>query len=166
MAVAIGILTALLCLVGLILSLLAFSGTWLVLLAALLARLTLGFPNIGILAIFILLCIIAELLEAFASFFGVRKRGGSHFAGFAALIGGLAGAAVGSGFLPILGTFAGLLAGSFSGAFLAEWLRLKHHGRAAHIAWGAVCARLAVSLIKTTLTLGMSIWLLAGLLQI
>jgi uncharacterized protein YqgC (DUF456 family) len=159
------ILTVLLCLIGLLLSALTFSGTWMVLLAALITKISIGFPTIGTLVIFALLCIAAEVIEALAGFLGVQKRGGSRLAGLAALFGGLAGAGIGTGVFPILGTFAGLLLGSFGAAFLVEWNRLKHHGQAAHIAWGTVWARLAVLFLKTALTLGMSLWLLAGLVK-
>jgi uncharacterized protein YqgC (DUF456 family) len=159
------ILTALLCLIGLLLSTLAFSGTWIVLLAALITKFSIGFPNLGTLIAFAGLCIAAEVIEALAGFLGVQKRGGSKLAGLAALIGGLVGAGVGTGIFPILGTFAGMILGSFGAAFLTEWLRLKHHEQAAHIAWGTVWARLAVLFLKTALTLGMSIWLLAGLIK-
>ncbi len=157
------IMTALLCLIGLLLSTLTFSGTWLVLMAALITKLAIGVPTIGTLVVFALICIAVELLELLAGFLGVQKRGGSKLAGFAALIGGLVGAGVGTGIFPILGTFAGMLIGSFAAAFLVEWLQLKHHEQAAHIAWGTVWARLAVLFLKTTLTLGMSIWLLVHL---
>jgi uncharacterized protein YqgC (DUF456 family) len=159
------ILTALLCLLGLLLSMLTFSGMWLVLLAALITMFSIGFPSLGTLVVFALLCLAAEGFEALAGFLGVQKRGGSKLAGFAALIGGLVGAGIGTGIFPILGTFAGMLIGSFGAAFLVEWNRLNHHGQAAHIAWGTVWARLAVLFLKTALTLGMSLWLLAGLLR-
>ena len=159
------ILTVLLCLTGLLLSSLAFSGTWMVLLAAIITKFAVGVPSIGTLVAFTLICIVVELLEVLAGFIGVQKRGGSKLAGIAALIGGVVGAGIGTGIFPILGTFAGLLLGSFGAAFLTEWLRLKHHGQAAHIAWGTVWARLAVLFLKTALTLGMSIWLLASLLH-
>ena len=58
------ILTALLCGIGLILSSLAFSGTWLVLFAALITNLSIGFPTPGTLIVFALLCIATEALEA------------------------------------------------------------------------------------------------------
>lgn len=159
------ILTVLLCLIGLLISTLTFSGTWLVLVAALITKLTIGIPTVGSLVVFALICIAVELIELLAGFLGVQKRGGSKLAGFAALIGGLVGAGVGTGIFPILGTFAGMLIGSFGAAFLVEWNRLKHHEQAAHIAWGTVWARLAVLFLKTTLTLGMSLWLLVGLIK-
>jgi len=159
------ILTALLCGFGLLLSALAFSGTWMVLLAALITQLVRDVPTLGTLVIFALLCITGEVLEAFAGFLGVRKRGGSRLAGFTALIGGLVGAGVGTGVVPIIGTILGMLLGSFGAVFLTEWLRLRHHGQAAHIAWGTVWARLAVLFLKTALTLGMSLWLIGSLLH-
>lgn len=155
----------LLCLAGLFLSMLSFSGTWLVLAAALIAKAATGFPNIGTLVAFAGLCIAAEVVEALAGLLGVQKRGGSKLAGLAALIGGLLGAALGSAVFPILGTLLGMLAGSFALAFLVEWNRLRHHGQAAQIATGAVIARLAVIFLKTALTLGMSIWLISGLIN-
>jgi uncharacterized protein len=159
-------LTALLCAAGILVSALAFSGTWIVLSAAIITFFAADFPSLGTVILFVLLCIGAEVLEALAGWFGIRKRGGSRAAGLAAVAGGLLGAVFGSVLLPILGTFFGMLAGSFSLAFLAEWSRLKHHGDAAKIASGALLARLAVLFLKTALTLAMSAWLLTGLIRL
>ena len=159
------IFATLLCLIGILLSALAFSGTWMVLLAAIITFFANGFPTLGTLIVFVLLCITAEIIEALAGWLGVQKRGGSKLAGLAAVVGGLIGAVIGSGFFPILGTLLGMLAGSFGLAFLVEWKRLKHHGQAAGIALGAVWARLCVMFLKTLLTLGMSLWLISALLQ-
>jgi uncharacterized protein YqgC (DUF456 family) len=156
------ILTALLCGLGVLLSALAFSGTWLVLLAAVITFFAGDFPSIGTLIVFTLLCIATEIIEALAGWFGVQKRGGSKLAGLAAIARGLVGAVIGSGVFPIIGTFFGMLAGSFALAFLVEWNRLKHGGQAAGIAVGAVLARLGIICFKTLLTLGMSLWLLAS----
>ena len=162
--IAVYLAVGLICLAGLIGSALSFSGTWLVLAAAALAWWR--FPEtIGpaTLLVFTLLCVAAELLEALSGFLGVQRRGGSKAAGAAALFGGLAGAAIGTPLIPVLGTILGLLAGSFAGAFLTESLRLRRSRQASHIAFGALWARLAVLLLKTALTLGMSAWLLIRL---
>jgi len=158
-------LTFLLCGIGLLLSSLAFSGTWLILLAALITKLSIGFPTLGTLIVFTLLCISTEALEALAGFLGVQKRGGSKRAGLAAILGGLLGAVIGSALFPILGTLIGMLLGSFGLAYAAEALVAKEHAEAAHIARGAVLARLGVMLLKTALTAVMSLWLLIGLFQ-
>jgi uncharacterized protein YqgC (DUF456 family) len=159
------ILTILLCLIGLLLSALAFSGTWLVLLAALITFFSAGVPSVTTLAAFLLICIAVEVIEALAGWLGVQKRGGSKLASAAAVAGGLLGALAGSAVFPVIGTLLGMLAGSFALAFLVESNRLKHHGQAAHIAWGTVWARLLILFVKLTLTLGMSIWLITLLLR-
>jgi uncharacterized protein YqgC (DUF456 family) len=159
------ILTVLLCTSGVLISAIAFSGTWLVLLAALITFFANDVPTIGTLVVFALLCIGAEVMEALAGWFGVQKRGGSKLAGLAALVGGLVGAVIGSGIFPIIGTFFGMLFGSFALAFLVEWNRLKHHGPAAGIALGAVWARLVILFVKTLITLSMCLWLISALLR-
>ncbi len=158
------ILTGLLCGLGILLSALSFSGTWVVLGSAVLTWYSIGVPTPGILLVFLLICIATEVLEAIAGYHGVQKRGGSKLAGLAALLGGLLGMIAGSAVIPILGTFLGMLLGSFALAYLSEWLRLKHHETAAHIARGAVWARLRVMFLKTALTAAMSLWLLLELL--
>ncbi len=159
------ILTLLLCGLALLLSALALSGTWVVLAAALITKLSAGVPGWGTLWAFILLCIAVELLEALAGFMGIQKRGGSRLAGVAALLGGVIGAIIGTSFIPIIGTIAGMLLGSFALAYFCEQSRLRHHEKAAHIAFGAVWARLGVMLLKTGLTAAMSLWLILALLQ-
>jgi len=159
------ILTALLCGIGLLLSALSLSGTWLVLLAALITQFSTGVPGLWALILFALLCVATETLEALAGFFGVQKRGGSKLAGLAALLGGLLGAVIGSAIFPILGTFMGMLLGSFALAYVAEKMLEKNHTEAAHIARGALWARLGVILLKVVLTAAMSLWLLIDLLR-
>lgn len=159
-------LSSLLCGIAILVSALAFSGTWIVLAAALITFFATGFPTIGTLIAFSLLCILAEVLEALAGWLGVQKRGGSSAAGLAAVGGGLIGAMFGSALFPILGTFLGLLAGSFAAAYLVELNRLRHHGTAANIAVGTLFARLNILFIKTVITLIMSAWLLIGLIRL
>lgn len=156
---------ALLCAAGVIVSALTFSGTWLVLLATLLAAWLSGpeFPGWITVAVFALLCAAIEVVEVLAGLWGVQKRGGSKLAGFAALAGGLLGMFVGSFIpVPVLGTLAGMFAGSFGLAYYVERRRLSHD-QAAHIATGAVLARIAVLLLKVTATLGMIAALYIGM---
>jgi len=154
----------LLCLAGLFLSSLTFSGTWCVLLASVLAWWKMpGTVGPATILIFATVCIAVELIEALASYMGVTKRGGSGWAGIAALLGGLLGTALGTAVLPIIGSFAGLLLGSFTAAFMVERARQKKTEAAAHIAFGAVLAKLLILLLKMAVTLGMSLWLLISL---
>jgi uncharacterized protein YqgC (DUF456 family) len=163
--VAIITLTILLCTAGIILSALSFSGTWVVLAAAAITRAMLTQPSWGVLIIFLVLCVITEVIEAVAGYHGVQKRGGSKMAGAGALIGGLIGAVAGSSVLPVIGTIAGMLVGSFGLAYVIEKSKVKHHEQAARVAMGAVWARLSVMFIKTFVTMVMTAWLLTLLLS-
>lgn len=64
-----------------------------------------------------LLALAGELIEFFAGFGGARKAGAGWWSSLAAIGGALVGAAVGTAFLPLLGT----LLGGCIGAGLATW---------------------------------------------
>ncbi|MFH0953831.1 MAG: DUF456 family protein [Verrucomicrobiota bacterium] len=157
---------AMMCLVALLLSCLSISGTWLVLAAALLAAIVggAGFPGLGTILLFIYIAVFVEVAEYVASVWGVRKRGGSGWAGVAALAGGVLGLYLGSVIpVPVFGNLLGMMLGSFGLVYAVERMRLKKSEPAVHIAWGAVMARVAVALIKVAATLGMIAWLWIGI---
>ncbi len=159
------LLIVLLCLVALVLSCLSISGTWLVTLAAVIAAIVRGFSFPGWITIIVFLLIsgMVEVAEAMAGAWGVTKRGGSGLAGFMAIVGGLLGMIAGSFIpIPIVGSLLGMMAGSFLLVFLVERKRLES-AHAVDIAWGAVIARVLIVLLKVVVTLGMIIFLLAGL---
>jgi len=155
-----------LCGAGVVLSCLSISGTWLVVLAAALAAILSGpaFPGWWTVILFALLSAGCEAFESVAGVWGVTRRGGSGWAGFAAVVGGLLGMILGGVVIPIpvLGSLVGMLAGSFALAYVAERHRLKRADHAAHIARGAVVARIMVMLVKLGATLAMILWLAIG----
>ena len=159
-------LAALLCFIGFVLSCLSLSGTWVVFGASLLVAWSRwpDFPGIGTLMVFLLICISVEIVEAFAGAWGVQKRGGSKAAGWAALGGGLLGMLLGTVVIPIpiAGSLAGMMIGSFGCAFLVEHSKIKQADHAAHVATGAVLARLGVIFLKVGMTLLMSMILAIG----
>jgi uncharacterized protein YqgC (DUF456 family) len=160
------LLAGLLCLLGFVLSCLSLSGTWLVLAASgLVAWLRWpGFPGLGTLAVFLLLCIGVEAAEALAAAWGVQKRGGSRAAGWAALGGGFAGMLLGTAIpVPVIGSLIGMLAGSFACAYAVEHARMKKADHAAHVATGAVIARLGIIFIKIAVVLIMTLVLALGI---
>lgn len=160
------ILIILSCVVALVLSCLSLSGTWMVALASIGAMLLRSgdFPGWTTVIIFLLISVAVELLEWFAGAWGVTRRGGSGWAGFAAIIGGIVGLIAGTFIpLPVVGSLVGMLIGSFALAFVVEQHRLNHTGQAAHIARGAVIARILVILLKVVTTLGMIAFLAAGI---
>lgn len=154
-----------LCLSGVLLSGLSFSGTWLIVSAAWLGTWVGrdGFPGWKTVAAFALVSAVAEVMDTLAGSWGVKRRGGSNWAGIAALLGGLLGMLAGSLIpLPILGPLLGMFAGCFLGAYLVESGRLEK-AHAAHIARGAALARVLILCLKLGLTLGMALVLILGM---
>jgi uncharacterized protein YqgC (DUF456 family) len=133
----------------------------------LVARLLPGpFPGPATLLVFAGLSILVEAGEFLAGSWGVTRRGGSTGAGWAALIGGLLGLSLGTFIpIPLAGNLLGMGLGSFGFVYAVERVRLRRSGPAAHIAMGAVVARLAILLVKVLATLGMTAWLGIGLLR-
>lgn len=159
------VLVWVLCLLGIILSGLSFSGTWLVWGGTILASFLSGvaFPGWKTVVFFLLLCLLVEVGDFLAGAWGVKKRGGSGMAGLGALVGSFVGLFLGSFIpVPILGTLFGMFAGCFAGAFGVEYFRLNEKKKAAHIAGGAVVARVLMLCLKLGVTLGMVVLLLIG----
>ena len=159
-------IAGLLCLLGFFLSCLSLSGTWVVFVATALVawKRWPEFPGLYTLLLFLLLCIAVEVVEAMAGAWGVQKRGGSKAAGLAAMAGGFLGLFLGGIIpIPILGNLLGMLVGSFGLAFLVEHSKMKMADHAAHVATGAVLARLAVIFLKVGVTLAMTLVLGIGL---
>jgi len=146
---------------ALVLSCLSISGTWLVSLLAVWAVFWKAGAAVGwwTVAVFLAVSALIEGAEFLAGSWGVQKRGGSKMAGFAALAGGLGGLVLGSFVAPVIGPLIGMLAGSFALAYAVEKRRLQEHDRAAHIARGAVIARLLIILLKVATTLVMILYL-------
>ena len=159
------VLVWVMCLVGLLLSCLSISGTWLVVGATLLAMFLSGsdFPGLGSLLLMIYIAICIEVVEYVAGVWGVKKRGGSNWSGFAALVGGVVGLILGTAIpVPVFGSLLGMTAGSFGLVYGVERYRLKQAGPAVRIALGTVTARFFVVLLKVIATLGMIAWLAFG----
>jgi uncharacterized protein YqgC (DUF456 family) len=158
-------LVLLLCVVGVLLSCLSLFGAWVVAGAALLAAWLSGpaYPNIPTVIGFCVVAGVLELIEAVASAWGVSRRGGSKWAGFASLVGGLVGMILMAPLMPVLGSLVGMMLGGFAAAYGVEYLRLQRKDHAAHIAWGAVLGRAFVIFVKVVATVGMVTWLLVGI---
>jgi len=155
----------LLCLAGLLLSALSLSGTWCVVGAAALAAAARSdpFPSWWLVGIFAGVAAAIEGIEFLSAYLGVTKRGGSKTGAFVAMLGGLAGAILGTLVPPpIIGSLVCMMAGAFAGAYWIESRRAK--ANAAHIAWGTVLAKLAVIAIKFGATAAMAAVLIGGLL--
>lgn len=154
-----------LALMGLILSCLGISGGYLIAAAAALAAPLTGpaFPGWGTPLAFALTAGAVDAVEWMASHWGVRRRGGSRLAGFAAMAGGLLGLVLGSMIIPVLGSLVGMMAGSFGLAYAVERHRLQASAPAAHIATGAVLACVAMLMLKVAVALVLVAVLVGGI---
>jgi len=162
------IVMALLCVAAILLSCVTLSGTWLVLLSAIVALLLpdKAFPGIWTIICFALVAVGVEAAEAIAGAWGVRKRGGSRTAAILAVIGALIGLVLGSFIpVPILGNLIGMIGVSFVLVYAVEKKRLQKTGQAAHVAWGTVLGRVFVLLMKVVTTLGMITYLWYGIFR-
>jgi hypothetical protein len=104
----------------------------------------------GIIVLAAALALLGEVVEAWLGFGFTRRYGGSHRAGWGALLGGLVGAVVGVP-VPLIGSVIGGFIGSFAGAAVFEYTRVRRTGAAAGAGWGAVLGRAAAAAAKMAL---------------
>jgi len=98
------------------------------------------------------LALVAELLEFIASAAGAAKGGASKKGAFAAIVGSLIGAIVGSFFLPPIGTILGaVLCAGVAVVWVESALNQKSMSDAARAGTGAAAGRLIATLIKTSI---------------
>ena len=90
-----------------------------------------------ILLILLVIAGLAELLEYLITAFSSKRSGASKKAMYAAVIGSIAGAIIGTGFLPLVGSLLGALIGAFIGAYLVEYSRYRDFDRAFKVGLGA-----------------------------
>jgi uncharacterized protein YqgC (DUF456 family) len=158
---------ACLCIVGIVMSCLSLSGTWVVLAATVIAALVDRdpFPGWVTILVFAGVAVLVEVAEGLAGTWGVKRRGGSWAAGAAAAVGGLLGFVLGSLVpVPLVGGLVGMVALSFALVYVVERRRLRHSEQAANIAWGAVVSRILVIFLKVAVTVGMAAVLWVGIL--
>lgn len=151
--------------VGIALAMAGLPGTWLIVLAAMLAELwrgdLFGWWAIGAC---IGLAVLAEIIEFVAGAAGASTAGGGKRSWVGAIIGAIVGAVMGTPIVPVLGTILGGVLGAGLGAGLAEWTRDgRSFGDVVRVGQGAAVGR-AISVIgKTLCALGIVVALAAGL---
>lgn len=152
----------LLCVAGVVLSCLSFSGTWLVAIASLL-MLWVGDGSIGWWTVigFLLVCVVVEVLDTLSGALGVKKVGGSRASVWVAFFAGIGGMILGAPIFPPLGSLLGMCICSFVAVYVVEIRRAERNkGDAAKVATASVIARILVILLKLVATLGMIGWLI------
>ena len=150
--------------VGLMLDMVGLFGNWIILVAVGIAAAMTGFEHFGgwTIVILLVLAVLGEALETFASGVGTAKFGGGRGAIFASIVGCIAGAVVGTPIFPIVGTIVGACLGAFLGAALYEFL-MNERGvhEAAWIGVGAAAGKVGGLFAKTFI--GFAMLLVAAL---
>jgi len=137
-------------LVGLLFIPLGLGGTFIILGDAVLLGLLTGFERVGWVALIAMagLAVVGEIIESVIGVFTVRKFGASRWAMLGTFVGGIAGAALGTPVMPVIGSLAGAFVGAFAGAFGAEILYRRQMQASLRAGWGAFVGRLLAVLIK------------------
>ncbi|MCW5893162.1 MAG: DUF456 domain-containing protein [bacterium] len=114
----------------------------------------------GWVATFAGLAVVGEVVEFLLGQWGARRFGGSHAAGWGALVGGIVGAFVGGIPIPVLGAVVMSFVDTFAGAIAGEMWARRHGAPDLRIGVGAVLGR-AVG-VATKLALALVILILSA----
>jgi hypothetical protein len=145
-------------------NLLTLPGNWLVVATTLaIGWFVDGMFSIYTLIVLVGLALLGELLELVAGAAGARKIGGSTLAGFAAILGALAGGLVGAFVIPVplFGSLIGACAGAFVFSTLAELSLGRSTSDSLRSGRGAAVGRLVASLLK--FAVGLLMWVVASI---
>ena len=103
--------------------------------------------------------VLGECWEATVSLFGIKRKQVSWWAVVLIALGGFIGTILGTGIMPVFGSFAGGLAGAFTAAFAYEYLRTGRGQDAASLAWEAAKMRFLALIGKLVAGLALAIML-------
>jgi len=132
--------------IGLALALFQMPGLWLMLAATgVYAWVTMSRGYVGwSLVVLLILALLAEAVEFVAGGAGAKKAGASKMGMFAAMLGGIVGAILGTFVvpIPIVGTIIGACIGSFVGAMGVEYYKRQDLDHSLRVGYGAAQGRL------------------------
>ena len=136
---------------------LGLGGTFIIIGLALIHALATGFDPVSwkLLGVLLGLALLGEGIEFVVGTFYVAKKGASKAGVIGAFIGGLAGAVVGNGLVPVIGAVLGSFAGGFGGAVLGEYRTREKLEPSLRIGGHAFLGRLLAMLIKHAIALVM-----------
>lgn len=162
MTIAWGIAVCIAGLIGVVATLLGFSGVWLLILVALVAEWATPDQMFSLWTIgwAVALGALGELIEFIAGSIGATKAGGTKRAAAGAMVGGLAGAILGTPVFPIIGTILGAAIGAGVGAAVMDRTKSERTWREVYaVGQGAAVGRLIATIVKTALALAAAVLL-------
>lgn len=166
MEIVASVVLGVVCVAGVLLTLVGLPGIWLMVLWSLATELWMpelvSWPAI---VSAVVLSVLAEVAEFIAGAIGAKQAGGSKRAAFGAIVGGLIGAIAGTVLIPIpiVGTVLGSALGAGAGAAVFE-LTLQTRGASeiGKVATGAFIGRLLATVFKTIFAVAAAALLIAA----
>jgi uncharacterized protein YqgC (DUF456 family) len=137
-------------LAGLLAVVLGLSGNFILLGIALVVAWIGGFEHLTLAYLigFLVLAVFGEIVEALLGVVAAKGFGASRWGMIGTFIGGIAGAALGTGVLPVVGSILGAFLGAFVGAFVGELLGGKGTLLGARAGFGAFLGKVAATSFK------------------
>ena len=129
---------------------LGLGGNFVIVGLALIHALVTGFDPISwqLLVVLLGLALLGEGIEFVVGTFYVAKQGASRAGVIGAFVGGLAGATLGNGLLPVVGAVLGSFVGAFLGAVVGEYFQRQRLEPSLQVGGHAFLGRLLAILIK------------------
>ena len=154
-----GLLFVIVLLSGLVAILFGLPGTFIILAGTVIYAWLTGWTIITAttVVVVLLMTIVAEGLEFMFGVYGAQQYGASRLAMVGAVVGGIVGAIVGASVLFGLGAIPGAFLGAFAGAYVVEYYRERGLEQAMQSGKGAFWGRVAGTVVKGSLGVGMVI---------
>ncbi len=136
---------------------LGLGGSFIVLGLAVIHSVVSGFDPISwqLLVVLLGMALFGELLEFLIGTFYVAQKGATKWGVFAAFAGGLIGAVLGNGLVPVIGAVLGSFAGAFGGAVLGEYYQNEKLEPSLRVGGHAFLGRILAMVIKHLIALVM-----------
>lgn len=162
---AVNILLIILLLCGVSFTMLGLPGNTLVFLGALGYGYWEGFHHLSTTFIWVLLglLLVGETVEFIAGAWGAKRKKASGWTITAAVGGAILGSVIGTGFIPLIGSFLGAMAGAFTASFGMEYILTKNAGKAKSVAKSAMFGQIFGMIVKFSIGIGMSVSVIAKL---
>ena len=156
--VLLGIVLAVVCLGGAVLTVFQLPGTWLIVAAALGYAWYYDWQRVGPWAVgaIVVIALAAEVVEQVAGMWFARRAGGSRRAAWWGMFGGIAGALLLTVPVPIVGTIIGAAVGCFAGALAAELSLQKQAAAGTRVGVFAAIGQTVGTVLKIAAALVMS----------
>ena len=101
--------------------------------------------------------LLGEAVEFVAGALGAKRKKASLRAMAASTVGGIAGAVMGTAFVPVIGSIAGAVLGAFGASYVAEYSKTGDREQAERVARSVAAGLLLGTLFKLAVGVGMAI---------